>query len=96
MPQKKRMKKGKMQAMKKANLKPWILGNNPNDNNKCQCFKNKLPNQQWIAINSFPTQSICTSFFNSCSAFFMKMPLTKKQALQRHMGMGMGRMGMMH
>ena len=80
------MPKKRRNAKKAAQL-PWILANNPGDNNRCQCFKNRLPNKQWIAVNSFKTQSDCTGFVADCSSFFMKMPI---QGMNAKMGMMMG------
>ncbi len=82
------MPKKRRNAKKAAQL-PWILGNNPGDNNRCQCFKNRLPNKQWIAVNSFKTQGDCTGFVDDCSSFFMKMPI-QGGGMSAKMGMMMG------
>ncbi len=57
---------------KKANALPWILGNNPNQDNSCQCFKKKLPNPNWIAVKRYATEDECTQDTDACSELFMK------------------------
>jgi len=75
-------KKGK----KKATPKPFLLANNPRNDNSCQCFMRKVPSVEWIVIARYATMTQCHKTVAQCSEFFMMMPLKKPH---KKMGMGM-------
>jgi hypothetical protein len=72
-------------AKKKAPKRPWLLANNPDDNNVCQCFHRNVPNNQWIVVSRFTDEKSCRTMVNNCTVFFMKQPLKYRHA--RKMGM---------
>ncbi len=69
----------KKKAMRRtlARKKSWLLANNPRQDNSCECFHRKVPDNNWIVISRYPTAEQCRKTIDVCSTFFMKMPIKK-------------------
>lgn len=68
-----------MPNKKKKAPMPWVLANNPDMDNQCNCFDKEVPSAKWIVVQKFPDQQACEQALNSCASFFVKMPLKKPQ-----------------
>jgi len=69
---------------KKAKNLPWLLANNPRQDNSCQCFRHTVPDAAWIVVKRYATAEDCATDRDACSALFMQDPI-RRDALPRRM-----------